>query len=223
MFDFGVVALAPRIDPHALDEIDRGRNVVVLHQAAIHDVVVVHRAPQDKVTFLGNLAGVAGRQEQVLAALALVGAGQAEVGDRALPEVIDQTDTRPGRDLEDDRPLAEIDVHHAVDRGVVGGEPDALGVGEVVRDDQIVEVGAQVPLHPDADGLERNGRKGPQEGLDGALVVHLVVQFSRGFLGRKSSLEVQRADACLHAVGRLGVRARDGQRAGDSDCDEACV
>ena len=116
-----------------LDEVYRGRDVVVLHQAAIHDVVVVHRAPQHKVAFLGNLAGVAGRQEKVLAALALIGTGQAEVGDRALPEVIDEADTRPGRDLEDDRSLAKIDVHHAVDRGVVGGEPDALGVERSCR------------------------------------------------------------------------------------------
>ena len=131
-----------------LDEVHGRRDVVVLHEAAIHDVVVVHRALQHKVAFLGNFAGVAGRQEKILAALALVGTRQAEVGDRALPEVVDQAHTRPGRDLEDDRPLAEIDVHHAVDRGVVGRQPDALGVGEVVGDDQIVVIGAQARLIP---------------------------------------------------------------------------
>ena len=129
------------------------------HEAAIHDVVVVHRALQDVVALLGNLALVAGRHEKILSALALIGTGQADVGDRALPEVIDQADDRPGRNLDDDRPLAKIDVHHAVDRGVVGREPDALGVGEVVGDDQIVEIGAQVPLHPDRmDSNETAGK-----------------------------------------------------------------
>ena len=172
---------------------------------AIHDVVVVHRGPQNVVALVGNLAGVAGRQEQILAALALVGTGQAEVGDRALPEVVNEADTRPSRDLDDDRPLAEIDVHHAVDRGVVGREPDALGVGEVVGDDQIVEIGARSRLIADPDGFERNGRKGPQECLDGALEIHLVVKLSRGLGGR---IAPARSSGCRCASPRCRASAR---------------
>ena len=50
----------------------------------------------------------------------------------------------------------------------------ALGVGEVVGDDHVVEISAEVALGRDADRLERNRRIGPQVGLHGALVVDLV-------------------------------------------------
>ena len=89
-----------------------------------------------------------------------------------------------------------------VDGGVVRREPEALGVGEVVGDDQVVEIDAEVALGRDPDRLERNRRIGPQVGLHGALVVDLVEDLARGLLGRESLLEVQRADARLHAVGR---------------------
>ena len=58
-------------------------------ERADDEPVRVGRRLRDEVA-VGDLAVVAGRQEQVLAALALVGPGDAHVGDVALPDVVDE-------------------------------------------------------------------------------------------------------------------------------------
>jgi hypothetical protein len=82
---------------------------------------------------------VARWQQEELAAVARVGPGQADVGQRALPEVVQQADDGSGRDLDHDRTLGDVDVDEGVDRRVVGREPDRLGADEVVGDAQVVE------------------------------------------------------------------------------------
>jgi len=64
---------------------------------------------------------------------------QADVGQRALPEVVQQADDGSGRDLDHDRTLGDVDVDEGIDRRVVGREPDRLGADEVVGDAQVVE------------------------------------------------------------------------------------
>ena len=70
----------------------RGQQALDAAEGADHEPVRVGRRLGDEVA-VGDLAVVAGRQEQVLAALALVGAGEAHVGDVALPQVVDEATT----------------------------------------------------------------------------------------------------------------------------------
>ena len=193
MFGFGL-ALAQRVDAHLANALHRVRHVLVQvrHDAAHHDVVVVHGRLPDFVAALRQLALVAGRHEEELAALVAVRAGQTDIGGRALPEVVDQPDDGAGRNLDDHRPgLAEIDVGERVDRGVVGREPHRLRVDELVGNAHVVVVGAEVLLRRQPDRFERHRRIGPQVGLHGTLVVQLVEQLARRLFGRIAALELQ--------------------------------
>ena len=100
---FGVIAFTPRVDPQLFDALHGTQDVVVHHDAADHEVVVAHRPLQDVVAVSGTLAVVARGEEEKLSPLALVGTGHADVGDRTLPEVVDQAHGRPGRDIDNDR------------------------------------------------------------------------------------------------------------------------
>ena len=111
----------------------------VLHAAerADHQPVRVGRRPGDEVA-VGDVAVVIGRQDQVLAALALVRAGEADVGDVALPDVVDEAQRVRGR-LDHERPVGlEVQVVRAVGGLGVGGQHDVgrgrerVGVGEDV-------------------------------------------------------------------------------------------
>ncbi len=125
----GVVAVAVRIDLDALGVLDGDLLVIVHEDAADHDVVVVHRPLQHKIPALRNFAFVAWRQDEELASLASIRAGQSDVADGPLPVVFDDSDDRSGRHVDHHRSgLAEIDIRHRIDRGVVRGEPEALGV-----------------------------------------------------------------------------------------------
>jgi hypothetical protein len=75
-----------------------------------------------------------GRQHEILAALAAVLAGDADIADPAIPEVIDATQ-HFWRDLEDERAFPAVDPDEVVDRVVVGGEFDGAGIDEVLPDD----------------------------------------------------------------------------------------
>ena len=116
--------------------------------------------------------------------------------------------------------LSKVKVGQRVDGGVVRGEPDGLGVGIVVGYDEVVEISAEVAFGPDADGLERNRRIGPQVRLHGALIVDLVKHFARRLFGGIALLELEIADASLNAVGRLGACACDGQRSSERGGNE---
>ena len=84
-----VVGLRQRVDAGGLQ---------VLHAAerADDEPVRVGRRPGDEVA-VGDVAVVTGRQDQVLAALPLVRAGEADVGDVALPDVVDEAQGVRGR------------------------------------------------------------------------------------------------------------------------------
>ncbi len=133
------------------------------------------RRPVDEVV-VGHLAVVAGRQEQVAAALAAVGSGEAHVGHVAEPEVVDDAQ-RLLRRLDHHRPVGpQVEEHRAV-RGLgVRGEEEApraragVGVGELVRSGEADA--AEATSHGD----ERGARDGVEEDLDAAQEVEPVVQ-----------------------------------------------
>ena len=101
---FGIGPFTPRVDPQLLDGLHRFGGVVHApsENPANHDVVVVQRCPDDVIAGLRNVAGVARRHEEKLPTLVAVGSGKADVGDRPLPEVVDQANDEPGRNIDDD-------------------------------------------------------------------------------------------------------------------------
>jgi hypothetical protein len=195
----GLRAFAPRVDPHLLHALDGVGHVTLHHDATNHEAVVVHRPVQDVIAIAGHLSGVVRRQHQVLAALVTVGAGQADIGEIALPVVVDEADQGTRRNVDHDRPgLGEVDGCHRVDGGVVRGEPDGSGVEEVIGDGQFVQVGADVSLRGSLDRFERHHRIGPHVRLHGALEVDLVKELPCRLGGRIAPLVLQCAKASLH-------------------------
>jgi hypothetical protein len=152
-----------------------------------------------------NVALVVRRQQQKLAALTLVGAGVTDVGRGTLPEVVDHPSGRARWNLDDDWSVApKVDIAHSVDRRAVRGVEEALGVGEIIPDCNVIVVDAEIALHALPETLERHRGYGPKIGLHGALEVHLVEQALGRRLGWIAILELQLAEA---GIGCLGLRA----------------
>ena len=122
---------------------------------------------------------------------------------RPLPEVVDQTNEEARRHINDDRArLAKVDIREGIDRRVVRRQPEAAGIGKLVRDQHIVEVGAETLNRREPNRFERDRRIAPQVGLHGSLIVDLVEDFARRLFRRKAPLECQSADSRVHAIGR---------------------
>ena len=116
----------------------RGEERVQSVQRADDDPVRVRRRPEHEVA-LGHLPVMVGRQEQVLAALAPVGAGVAEIRDIPLPQIVDEAQ-RVRRRLDHGRSVRlEVQERRAVRRLGVGGQDHRsrggawIGTGDHVR------------------------------------------------------------------------------------------
>jgi hypothetical protein len=154
-----------------------------------------------------NLSVVVGREEEVLAARAVVGTGDPHVDDVAEPEVVDHAQ-RLRRRLDDRRPPgAQVEERRAVGR---------LGVR---RQEQRARVRARIGVADDlrrcdpdrpqaaAHGDQRRSRKSVEEHLDAPHQIEGVVDLGRR-LGRRHPVEeVQRAERRLDPVG--GGQRRD--------------
>ena len=116
-----------------LHRLDAGLGRAIDEKGAEEEPVAIGARAHDDVAGR-HLAFVAGRQDQVLAAFALVRAGDADVGHPAVPEVIDAAQ-HLGRNFDDERALLGVDPDEVVDRVVVGGELDGAGIDEVFPDD----------------------------------------------------------------------------------------
>ena len=112
-----------------------------------------HERPQDEPLAVGaqaqrrheavgrQLALVAGRHEQVPAALALVGPDDPQVAHRPHPLVVEEPE-HPRRHVEHDRAWLGVDHGDAVDRLGVAGERQPVGVG--VEDQDVGRAHVQV-------------------------------------------------------------------------------
>ena len=143
---------------------------------------VARRYPE--VISVGDVAAVVGRQQEMLPALAGVGAGYAHVGDPTLIDVHGDDDERAGRKLDDERAGAEVELDRAVRRvGVVReAHMPRLAVEnaeDLVVDDSDVGVPAE-------DGGARHRRIEEPIGLNGAVQVGFVVASLTLILRRES-------------------------------------
>lgn len=89
----------------------------------------------------GDFALVAGREQQMLAAFACVGAGKPHIHDPTLVMIVGQRDKRSRRQLDDQRPILQVKYSRAIRRVGVGREDDVPRPG---REDHHV----LIDVHP---------------------------------------------------------------------------
>lgn len=151
---------------------------------------------------------MAGWQNEVLVALALIGADDSQVRQNPLPVVEDHASHEPGRNLDDHRPaLLKID-----ERGDVGCRVVRRENSEFLREVQIGQHLAalrleDVEMRP-PPFVEAHCGDTPQIRLGRPLKIHLVVKLPDRRLGRIAALEGEFADAgILDLLGRGGPEA----------------
>ena len=196
------VGLFERVGPRlGLDDLDRRVGIAVL----VEEASAVQHHPEGGGTYhevaVGGLVLEAGRQEQVLAPLALVGSGEAHIDDPACPAVVDGAQYA-GRCFENERTIVKVDPHNAVGGAGVPREDDGAWVYQVFPDTH-----GRVGRSPLEQGTAHRGharhRQGQQVGLDGTLEVQVVEQcLDRGIV-REPVKEAQRAQPGLNFVGPL--------------------
>ena len=135
-------------------------------------VAAERRGPQRDIA-LGNGAGVARRQDQILAAFARVGAGGTRVLQRHLPNVDDVAVERSvvarRRNLEHDRSgILGVEERHEVDRVRIGRERLVVPVERARPIDDLVHLARSLGEHLLQHQVVIDGRHAPVDGLDGA-------------------------------------------------------
>ena len=142
----GIVLLRQRVDLElGLDAV--GRLLDAAADIATHHVPDPIGVGLDHVVALRHLAVVPGRQHQVLAALALVGTGRAHVAEIAHVHVVEDAQHVRGQLNDGGAVLFQVEEAPGVERGVVAGQHQRLGVHQVFPDEDLVALlGADVPL-----------------------------------------------------------------------------
>jgi hypothetical protein len=149
------------------------------------------------VVALGHIAFITGRQDQELAALALVGAGVAKVGNVMKPVIVDDAeDVR--RRLDHHGLVAQFKPHRHVDAHRVRRQPQRLRIHQVFehQDGRIRRPEAEHPLTHTGHGRDLDAA---QIGLHAALEVQVVIDLPSGFLVGHAVEEVQGADTGLQS------------------------
>ena len=171
----GSAALRERIDLDLLHE-RHGLVGLSVHLEAAQEVTdAVGRRLDDEVT-LRHLARVARREEEVLAALALVRSERTDVHEEPLQRVHRGAEHLRRR-FHDGRAVAlQIEEAHPVHRLGVRREHERLGVHECFPDDDLVgplgsEVADAAPRFDDGDGRDLR-----EVDLDGAIELELIEQ-----------------------------------------------
>jgi hypothetical protein len=194
-----VVLLRQRVDLEVRLDVLRGRLDTVSHVAA-HEVPHGVGPRLHHEVAVRHVAVVARGQHQVLAALAPIRAGRTHVGDVAEVHVVeDAEDVR--RDLDHGGTvLLEVEESPGVERGVVPGQHQRLGVAHLLGDDDLVRPGVPEVSLPLADVEHRHRREHVDEDLDGARPVHVVVDLLRRVADRHPVEELEGAGGRLHPV-----------------------
>ena len=179
-----------------------------LVEVAAHEVPdVVGLGLHDEIA-VGDLAFVARRQDQILAALALVGAGRAEVRHVQEPHVVEHPEHALGQLDHGGAVLLEVEEPQGVHRRRVPGQDEPLGVHQRVEDaDLVARFGSDRRLTP-PQFVDRHRRDGAEQRLVGVDLVQEVVGHFRAALGRHTVEELEGPDGCLHRV-RRGDRLRN--------------
>ena len=164
-----------------LDRFDAGLRGAINDEGAKDEPIAVGVRPQDEIP-RRHLALVAGRQDEILAAFAMVFSGDTDIADPAIPEVVHQSEHFRGR-FDDQRALLGVDPHEVVDRVVVGREFDGARINEIFPDDIRLVDGAEL-CDRIAHACLVHDRDGHEVGLQGARAIEVVVDLLDG-VGRR--------------------------------------
>ncbi|MNQ83252.1 hypothetical protein D3C85_983280 [compost metagenome] len=188
---------------------------------ALGRVGVEHAKAHQHIHALGFgqviLAGIGRRlgarwQNQVFAALALVGPGLAHVQDRPLPDIADAAGSRPGRQFDDHGAgFVEVDEPENIGCGGVGGD-DAEFVFVALEDHQVAIAGIEFVVEFLLPLRRRHQRQCPQVSLGGLLVIQFLEQRGNGFTGGQLTVHGQLADVGIECL-RLGAADAQAQQA----------
>ena len=165
-----------RVQAPVLLDVGRRLGEVPIDHEGAHQQPVAVGARRYDVIAGRDFALVARRQEQVLAALAAVGTGEADVGDPEEAGVVDRPEDA-GRDLHDRRPVLDVDLGDAVDGRGVGRQQEGPRIEELLGDAH-AEGAHPGLLHALEEGVDRGRRAAGQEGLDSPREVELVVDLA---------------------------------------------
>ena len=154
------------------------------------------------------------RQDQVLAALPLVGTGLAHVDDGPLPDVIHAPGGRARGNFDHERPLRrEVPEGEGVDRGEVRRQHARLVLQGLVHH-HLAVARAEVLALRFAQAIETHRRQTPEEGLRRALEIHLVVKLLDRLARGVAVLELHRAETGIDRLRARHRRAEAGDRQG---------
>ena len=136
-----------RVDPDAgLDRRDRRGGVVVDHERPPDQRRAGRADMGDVKAAVGQRPVIARAHQQVLAALAAIGSGQADVGDPPEPHVVDRPEDRARRrhhrNVDHHRPVREIDERPEVDRVRVRGQEQRRRIHQLGEDQELVVLDA---------------------------------------------------------------------------------
>jgi hypothetical protein len=140
-----IVLLGQRVDAGLLHQghrLGRIAGFLVAERPPEHEDVVGRAL--EAVVALRRLAFIVRRQDQVFAALALVGTHIADIGHGPVPEVVEDA-LLLGRHLDHGWAVRlQVDIAHGVDHVRIGRADDGLGTEPILPDDQDVGAGAEL-------------------------------------------------------------------------------
>ena len=168
--------------------------------------VAIGARPHNEITF-GHFALIPRGQYEIFAAFASVGTGDADVGDPAIPEIINESEDH-GWNLDDQWPFMGVEPDEAVDSVVVGGQLHRLGVHQVFPDDVRVVLRAEAALRGAHTCLVHD-REAQQVSLQRTRPIQVVIDFVGGFRVRDTVRKVERSNGGFHLV-----RYREARRNG---------
>ncbi|MCY1535060.1 hypothetical protein D9M68_704500 [compost metagenome] len=132
------------------------------------------------VTLVGERAGIAGRNDKVLAPLAAIRTDPADIFDRSLPGIQQDAGLVSLRNLHDQgTAVLEVEIAERVDDVVVAGLQRLVDLQTLVEDEQLVRLDAD-PARAFGYGGEADQWLAPDVGLYRPLIVELVVQVLTG-------------------------------------------
>ena len=150
---------------------------------------------------LRDVTVVAGRQEKVFAAFALVGTCDTHVGDVTEPEVIDHAERLLGRLDHEGAGGLEVEEHGAVGGLCVGGQEVAPRVGTRLGVANLVWFGQPDAAESVAHRNQRSAGNGVEEDLDPPHEVEGIVEIGGRVRRRYSINEVEGAEGSLERPG----------------------
>ena len=189
-----------------LDVLQRRRQSV--GNGAAHEEPVDVGGRLEHEVAVGHVAGVTRRQNEILAALAPVRAGDAEVTDIAHPCIVQHAE-HAGWHFHHGRPVGlQVEMTDGVHRGGVSGQVQRVRVEQLLGHGNLVGLAQTNRRIAGNDAVDGQRADVVEEHFDGPHAVEVVVDRVDGGVGRHAVEELQLADGRLDLV--WGSRSTSG-------------